>query len=230
MSNRSLQNRIAALERRTEALEERDDESFHWNTTNVSNICVATFACFLIVGCTVCFVAYKWPHNPTPTPVPDKTEPVVPPDNITPEPTPDPEPEPEKTFRDKIAEIASPLTTEIRDRWAWCYLDAVENYSTDLKLRENVRENSNKALTETQHKEAEPVNEKIKTAVEEEVKVRPIKDVYADVGEALKVNGWTYELPKTTPNQTGSIQTAPKATRYRLVPRLNICPTGNCPL
>ena len=52
--------------------------------------------------------------------------------------TPTPVPAP-ATFEFQVRQWASDYPADLRDRWAWCYLDSVANFSTEQKLREDVR-------------------------------------------------------------------------------------------
>ena len=84
---------------------------------------------------------------------------------------------------------ASDYPNSLRDRWAWCYLDSAENWSTDQKLREDVRLKSVQVLTDTERQTLLPLDDKIADAVPQQK--TPLKDTYEAVGNGLRVNEWT---------------------------------------
>ena len=77
----------------------------------------------------------------------------------------------------------------LRDRWAWCYLDSAENWSTDQKLREDVRLKSVQVLTDSERQTLIPLDDKIAEAIPQQK--TPLKETYYAVGKGLRVNEWS---------------------------------------
>jgi len=83
---------------------------------------------------------------------------------------------------------ASDYPDALRDRWAWCYLDSAENWSTDQKLREDVRLKSTQVLSDAERQTLIPLDDKIAEAIPQQK--TPLKETYEAVGKGLRVNGW----------------------------------------
>ena len=84
---------------------------------------------------------------------------------------------------------ASDYPDALRDRWAWCYLDSAENWSTDQKLREDVRAKSVQVLTDAERQTLIPLDDKIAESIPQQK--TPLKETYEAVGKGLQVNEWT---------------------------------------
>lgn len=137
--------------------------------------------------------------NVEPAPQPFVPEPLV-------VPIP-PVPEPEQTFQDNVRELAGTIPAALRDRWAWCYRDAIERYSTDRKLREDVRLNSVQVLSDEQRESVTAIDSQLSPLVAAESETRSIKDVYADIASALAVNDWRPEPVKyDTTDRSGAVK------------------------
>ncbi|MCL2710448.1 MAG: hypothetical protein FWE95_06180 [Planctomycetaceae bacterium] len=93
------------------------------------------------------------------------------------------------TFESQVRQWASDYPNDLLDRWAWCYLDSVEQWSTDQKLREDVRLKSVKVLTDSERQTLVPLDDKIAEAIPKQT--TPLKETYQAVGDGLKVTEWT---------------------------------------
>ena len=208
------QARLRAVELRQDCIEDRVcnlEEGGKSFFREIRDYCLV-FALGLAIG----FYAFYSPApSPTPQPEPQPVPPVV-----TPEPTP--EPVPEQSFKDRIQTIAVSVPAPIRDKWAWCYVESVKNYTTPIKLREDVRRHSANQMNDAERNACEAADAEIVKEVEKET--RPIKDVYADIGDALKVNDWQptpSKKPPTTGQQKPSVR--PKGLFQRMT-----CSNGVC--
>jgi hypothetical protein len=83
---------------------------------------------------------------------------------------------------------AADYPSDLRDRWAWCYLDSAENWSTDTKLREDVRLKSVQVLTDTERATLTPLDKQISAEIPKQK--TPLHETYHAVGNGLKVNQW----------------------------------------
>ncbi|MDR1922810.1 MAG: hypothetical protein LBQ66_00430 [Planctomycetaceae bacterium] len=99
-----------------------------------------------------------------------------------------------------VKTMAAEYPDDLRDRWAWCYLDSVENWSTDQKLREDVRIKSTIVLSGNEREILQPLDSKIAAEIEASVKDEKnvLRDVYRKVGSGLRVHAWEPE-PETVP-------------------------------
>ena len=93
------------------------------------------------------------------------------------------------TFESQVRQWASDYPADLRDRWAWCYLDSVANFSTEQKLREDVRLKSVQVLTDSQREVLAPLDRKIADAVPKQK--TELVETYHAVGMGLKVTPWT---------------------------------------
>ena len=105
------------------------------------------------------------------------------------------------SLESKVRQWSKEYPSDLRNRWAWCYLDSAENWSTDQKLREDVRLKSAQVLTADERETLTPLNQKINDAVRDQEKVsinRPkLKEMYFDIGNGLKTAEW--HPPPTEP-------------------------------
>ena len=117
-----------------------------------------------------------------------------------------------------ICRLSSPLESQVRqwakdypsdlcDRWAWCYLDSAENWSTNQKLREDVRLKSVQVLTAAERERLAPLDRQISAEVERrqtadgrlsKLKETYLKERYTEVGNGLKTAEW-HPLPDPPP-------------------------------
>jgi hypothetical protein len=112
----------------------------------------------------------------------------------------------------QVRQWAKEYPSDLRDRWAWCYLDSAENWSTDQKLREDVRLKSTQVLTADERETLSPLDQKISTEVPKQK--TPLKDTYTAVGNGLKVTQWS---PPPEPPPKKEEPTVPN--RRRLIRR-----------
>ena len=98
-------------------------------------------------------------------------------------------------FESQVRQWASEYPSDLRNRWAWCYLDSAENWSTDQKLREDVRLKSVQVLTNAERQTLMPLDDKIAEAVPKQK--TPLKETYQDIGNGLKTATWTPPPPET---------------------------------
>jgi hypothetical protein len=89
----------------------------------------------------------------------------------------------------QVRQWAKEYPSDLRDRWAWCYLDSAENWSTDTKLREDVRLKSTQVLTATERETLTPLDQKISQEIPKQK--MPLKETYYAVGNGLKVTQWS---------------------------------------
>lgn len=105
------------------------------------------------------------------------------------------------TFEATVRQWAEPYAELPRNKWAWSIRDSLNQYSTDGKLREDVRRNTGVVMTPEERKEIKPLAEQVKTGVAEEAaKDRPLKAIYHDVELGIKTADWT---PPAPPKPTG---------------------------
>ena len=110
------------------------------------------------------------------------------------------------SFESQVAQWASDYPTDLRDRWAWCYLDSSQNWSTDQKLREDVRLKSVQVLSDSERAMLIPLDRQIAEAIP--MQKMPLKETYEAVGLGLRLNEWSpvsrvariaEEVPKPEP-------------------------------
>jgi hypothetical protein len=99
-------------------------------------------------------------------------------------------------FESQVRQWSSDYPGDLRNRWAWCYLDSAEHWSTDQKLREDVRLKSVQVLTDSERQTLIPLDNKIAEAVPKQT--TPLKETYLAVGNGLKVAEWS-PPPEVTP-------------------------------
>jgi len=105
----------------------------------------------------------------------------------------------------KVRQWASDYPSDLRDRWAWCYLDSAANWTTDQKLREDVRVKSTQVLTDTERRILTPLDDKIKAEIPKQK--TPLQETYQAVGNGLQTAEWKPPPepppapPKPTPNR-----------------------------
>lgn len=80
-----------------------------------------------------------------------------------------------------------------RNKWAWSIRDSLEKYSTDGKLREDVRRNTGIVMTKEERDEMRPLADQVQDGIKEETKERPLKEVYGDVEKGIKTGQWKPE-------------------------------------
>jgi hypothetical protein len=99
----------------------------------------------------------------------------------------------------QVRQWSEPYPADLRNRWAWCYLDSAENWSTDTKLREDVRLKSVQVLTAEERHVLTPLDDQIKEAIPKQK--TPLKETYHAVGSGLQVAEWhpPPEEPKPPP-------------------------------
>ena len=95
----------------------------------------------------------------------------------------------DSSFESQVRTWASDYPTDIRDRWAWCYLDSSRNWSTDQKLREDVRLKSVQVLSDSERTMLIPLDRQIAEAIP--MQKTPLKETYEAVGLGLRVHEWT---------------------------------------
>ena len=110
---------------------------------------------------------------------------------------------------------ASGYPDALRDRWAWCYLDSAENWSTDQKLREDVRTKSVQVLTDSERQTLIPLDDKIAEAIPQQKTL--LKETYEAVGNGLKVTEWSPPPEIVTPSPVPAPE--PPPIRRRLFNR-----------
>jgi hypothetical protein len=93
---------------------------------------------------------------------------------------------PTSKLESQVRTWAKEYPSDLRDRWAWCYLDSAENWSTDTKLREDVRLKSTQVLTSAERETLSPLDQKI--SVEIPKQKTPLQETYTDIGNGLKVS------------------------------------------
>ena len=93
------------------------------------------------------------------------------------------------SLESQVRQWASDYPADLRNRWAWCYLDSVANFSTEQKLREDVRLKSVQVLTDSQREVLVPLDRKIDDAVPKQT--TPLVETYHAIGMGLKVTPWT---------------------------------------
>ena len=89
----------------------------------------------------------------------------------------------------QVRQWVADYPVDLRNRWAWCYLDSVANWSTDQKLREDVRLKSVQVLTDAERQTLSPLDRKIADAVPKQT--TPLVETYHAIGLGLKVTPWT---------------------------------------
>jgi hypothetical protein len=113
-----------------------------------------------------------------------------------------------QTFESQVRTWASDYPDDLRNKWAWCYLDSAENWSTDQKLREDVRLKSVQVLTDSERQTLMPLDVMIKTEVPQQE--TPLKEVYHKVGIGLKTAEWTPPEPIPKPEVVKPDNETPK--------------------
>jgi hypothetical protein len=108
------------------------------------------------------------------------------------------------SIESQVRQWASDYPGDLRNRWAWCYLDSAEHWSTDQKLREDVRLKSVQVLTDTERQTLIPLDDKIAEAVPKQT--TPLKETYLAVGNGLKVAEWN-PPPEMTPPKPPPVPT-----------------------
>ena len=93
------------------------------------------------------------------------------------------------SFELQVDQWASDYPTDLRDRWAWCYLDSSQNWSTDQKLREDVRLKSVQVLSDSERAMLIPLDRQIAEAIP--MQKTSLKETYEAVGLGLRVNEWS---------------------------------------
>jgi hypothetical protein len=99
----------------------------------------------------------------------------------------------------QVRRWAQEYPADVRNRWAWCWRSSAEEWSTDQKMREDVRLKSVLVLTETERQILKPLDAQISEAVEKEK--TPLQERYAAVGSGLKTAEWS-------PDKDGKTKTA----------------------
>jgi hypothetical protein len=119
-------------------------------------------------------------------------------------------------FESQIRLWSKDYPQDLRDRWAWCYLDSVENWSTDQKLREDVRLKSVQVLTDTERQMLVPFDRQIADAVPKQK--TPLRETYLAIGNGLKVTSWS-PPPEMVDSrrQTTEEEAKPPPNRRRLI-------------
>ena len=100
----------------------------------------------------------------------------------------------------QVRQWAKENPSDLRNRWAWCYLDSAENWSTDQKLREDVRLKSTQVLSADEREKLAPLDKQIATEIPKQK--TPLKETYTEVGNGLKTAEWhppPAEPPPTPP-------------------------------
>jgi len=92
------------------------------------------------------------------------------------------------SLESQVRTWASDYPADLRDRWAWCYLDSVANWSTDQKLREDVRLKSVQVLTDADREVLSPLDRQIADAVPKQK--TELVETYHAIGNGLKVAEW----------------------------------------
>jgi hypothetical protein len=106
-------------------------------------------------------------------------------------------------FESQVRLWASDYPVELRDKWGWCYLDAATNWSTDQKMREDVRINSVKVLTDDERKTLETLDLQIAKAIP--LQGNSLRDVYLSIARGLMVNDWQPPADKSN-EEIGEIE------------------------
>lgn len=92
------------------------------------------------------------------------------------------------TLESQVRTWAGDYPDDLRNKWAWCYLDSAANWSTDQQLREDVRLKSAQVLSDGERQTLVPLDALI--AAEIPKQNEPLKEVYHDVGTGLKTAEW----------------------------------------
>ena len=95
---------------------------------------------------------------------------------------------PTSMFESQVRQWAEEYPSDLRNRWAWCYLDSAENWSTDQKLREDVRLKSVQVLTDAERETLIPLDQQIAGAVPGQK--TPLAETYMNIGNGLKTASW----------------------------------------
>ena len=100
----------------------------------------------------------------------------------------------------QVRQWSKEYPSDLRNRWAWCYLDSAENWSTDQKLREDVRLKSAQVLSIDERETLTPLDQQISAEIPKQK--TPLKETYTEVGNGLKTAEWhppPAEPPPTPP-------------------------------
>ena len=92
-------------------------------------------------------------------------------------------------FESQVRQWADDYPTDLRNKWAWCYLDSAANWSTDQKLREDVRLKSVQVLTESDRLILTPLDNQIKAAIPKQK--TPLQQTYQTIGHGLQTAAWS---------------------------------------
>jgi len=110
----------------------------------------------------------------------------------------------------QVRQWSKEYPSDLRNRWAWCYLDSAENWSTDQKLREDVRLKSTQVLSADEREKLAPLDKQIATEIPKQK--TPLKETYTEVGNGLKTAEW-HPPPEPPPSTIPPKKETPERRR-----------------